>query len=44
MLRMSEAIARRWRDSKNKLFSARKVQCHTLAQEEQDVLKWMPLL
>jgi len=44
MLRMSEAIVRRWRGTKTNCFLARKVQCHILAQEEQDVLKLMPLL
>lgn len=43
MSRKSEAVVRRWRGTKNS-FLARYVQCHILAQEEQDVLKLMPLL
>ena len=41
--RKSEAVVRRWRGTKNS-FLTRNVQCHILAQEEQDVLKLMPLL
>jgi hypothetical protein len=44
MLKMSEATVRRWCGTKNKLFSCKEIQCHILAQEEQDVLKLMPLL